>query len=279
MNASKIAAQVKMDARTKFPAAQKRRGVGKLALFSMAAVVTAGIALGICRTGFAQTLPLSESAITAPLPVRVDTLSIRSVPRISEIREARPYVILQGRAAVLEATNTRYDAIYTFAAGPCPILAISAKGNCGKVEKVGLAHIDAMVNKYDIVRLLNSQFANLELEITIIGGAEGARNTIIDGVNRFNGNGKGTAKIKYSNTDRGGRDMRKPDCAAIGKDGTIYYGKNPLWEHVSSMDMMRLEFERMMPDAGLDIMILGNGNELRSGNQKGKSQSKTYWSD
>ncbi|MEM4366881.1 MAG: hypothetical protein QW035_01995 [Candidatus Anstonellales archaeon] len=168
-------------------------------------------------------------------------------PEIPSSIAKKPYVVVQGEAAILSKDNP-HDALYTFGAGPCSIVAAVVKNEKGEVEKVALAHLDIFVSKQDMRKLLGIiNFGSHQVEFSIISGQENLVLKIYEVLNEFNN----VKDIKYFDVDLEGS---RNDSLAITKEGKIFYGENQEWNQMASR---RIDQTNRMFNTQLNITHLG----------------------
>jgi hypothetical protein len=123
--------------------------------------------------------------------------------------------VIGQREALIITNPKKEDAIYTFGAGPCSVVvAIERNPISGNVQKIGLAHVDALTDPYSVNAFLYS-FTNPEVYLI-----SGDRTTVMNFLPLMLANGIAPVKIDLDTTGE------RSDAVAIDGNGNIYWGDN-----------------------------------------------------
>jgi len=134
----------------------------------------------------------------------LDILALTSADRIDSSQ-----TVYQREARIISQPKEN-DVLYTFGASTCSIIVAVEKDGSGKVEQIGLAHIDYSTSERSICYFY-SKFTNPE--IYIISGDKRVVERVVRNIDK--------RSIKGMNISE-----KRNDAAGIDGNGTLYYGIN-----------------------------------------------------
>lgn len=141
---------------------------------------------------------------------------VDNLPSINQYTGKTTQVVCQGEGYFFIPGKATIDGLYTFGAGPCLILIGTSKDHSGNIQKIGLAHIDAVIRGEAIDAFFNKlKTPDGTMEISIISGE---RETAL---RVFQASERAGAKIIFAAADF---TQHRSDAATVDAQGNIYYG-------------------------------------------------------
>jgi hypothetical protein len=164
------------------------------------------------RAGSTQRAQLYGNPQTGTSANKVkDLASISRYPESS----AKTHILVQGEACFISA-NSRMRGLFTFGAGPCSILMITARNQTEESPAViGAGHIDSYVSDAALDKFFARVAGFRKVEASVIGGCDATVERILRAAKRAN------AELVFVAPNS---DESRIDDAAMDKSGRIYYG-------------------------------------------------------
>lgn len=165
----------------------------------------------------------------------VNRSQLQELPSSYSYTEKNTYPVYQGEGVILSHRESNIGGLYTFGAGPCSILIVVSKGQTGETEKlnkIGMAHLDASVPLNDIKLFINRiKEGTANVEAYVISGE---KNISLNVLKVLEATG---AEIKFFNVDLSGE---RSDAAIVDSKGKVYYGERTDLNH-SIFDSKKVE--------------------------------------
>jgi hypothetical protein len=169
------------------------------------------------NAGSAQRRNLYGSQQSGSLLSQLGFGKVEDLPPIESYpeRNAKTHILVQGEACFIPA-NAKMAGLFTFGAGPCSILIVTARNRAKEnPAMIGAGHIDSYVTDQALDNFF-AQVANFrKVEVSVIGGCAETAEQILQAAKRAH------AKPVFVAPNL---DESRIDDAAIDKLGNIYYG-------------------------------------------------------
>lgn len=198
-----------------------------------------------------------KAAQSEVLLKRLTADSATTLPHSGQYQGTNTQTVLQGEAHFFTPKDGKVDGLYTFGAGPCSILIGVSRDSSGKVQQVGMAHLDAGVREAGMNRFFSRLQANQEpgskTEVYIISGERQVALGAIEAAQ------KAGAEVKLADADLNGE---RSDAAVVDAEGTVYYGDRMDLAKVDPQKMQSVALERQIASMSPDS--LGGGLNIKN---------------
>jgi hypothetical protein len=166
---------------------------------------------------------------------KLNTSDINSLKSSSEYSGRKTVMVMQDEAKIMSYGSMGVDGLYTFGAAPCSIVIAVSKNSSDAIQNVGMAHVDALIPKEQIMQYLNRVRQTSEnLEVYVLSGTKELSLRIIESCEQSG------AQIKFFCADFWGK---RSDAAIVSSTGVVYYGMRD--DLKGMLDMKKVEMLKL----------------------------------